>query len=125
MRVGMLARPETASATTAQQMQQRTLSQQSSVHGDNPGGNMANNPFPSPTKMLHPGSASGSASSGFAWSAGGEMSVVMKDGSHMPMSRGGGAGGAGGSGAEGAGKAGDDVEVMSTDSSSSSSTDSN
>jgi mediator of RNA polymerase II transcription subunit 4 len=61
---------------------------------------------------MHPPSQSGAAG-GFAWnSQSGDVNMIMKDGSHIPI----GDQGAGGK---------DDVEVMSTDSSSSSSTDSN
>ena len=62
----------------------------------------------------HPQSQPGATGGGaFAWnSSTGDVGMVMKDGSHVPIEQ------------SGAAKA-DEVEVMSTDSSSSSSTDSN
>ena len=64
----------------------------------------------------HPQSQQGATGGGaFAWnSSTGDVGMVMKDGSHVPIEHGGGGG-----------PKADEVEVMSTDSSSSSSTDSN
>ena len=70
--------------------------------------------FPHLGMIHHPQSQQGATAGGaFAWnSSTGDVGMVMKDGSHVPIEQ------------SGAAKA-DEVEVMSTDSSSSSSTDSN
>lgn len=131
MRLGFLARPE--SAIVAEQQQQRLAAAQqqqaamaaaaaaaarSSMHQHSPMHDFS--PFghhgsPSKHGMIHhPQSQQGATGGGgFAWnSSTGDVGMVMKDGSHIPIEHSGGA------------KA-DEVEVMSTDSSSSSSTDSN
>lgn len=112
MRLGCLARPETATerppgASSARSAHGATPSHSSTTpshapSGANPDGS---HPFASPTKPNSGGAT------GFSWQ-GGEVGLTLKDGSHVAI--------------EGQGHAGkEEVEVMSTDSSSSSSTDSN